>query len=109
MTALGDGFLNWNQSRRPSLDKAVKVLPHAVGTAIARCQPAGGEMDTELAIIKLSAVCEVGAGNQQVVIGYATLHVKHGGSIARKVQRTRIKNRAALAGQGPRGAARCRG
>ena len=62
------------------MDGAIKVLPHGIGMAVARQGLAGGEMDAELAVVELGAVAEVGAGDQQFVVGHAALHGKHGGA-----------------------------
>ena len=76
MSALEVGFIDRDKCRRLPLDEAIKVLPHGVGTA------AGWEVDAELAVIELGAVAEVGAGDEQLVIRNAALHVKHRWALA---------------------------
>jgi hypothetical protein len=58
------------------LDQAIKVIPDVVSP------PALRKVDPEFAIVKLRAVAKVCTCYQQLVIGNAALHMKHGGALA---------------------------
>ena len=51
-------------------------------------------MDAELAVVELGAVAEVGAGDQQLLIGHTALHVKHAGARACQIEGARIEEAA---------------
>jgi hypothetical protein len=71
-----DGLVNWRERSRLFLDQAIKVVPDVVSP------PALRKVDSEFTVVELCAVAEVGAGDQQLVIGNAALHMKNGGSLA---------------------------
>jgi len=54
-------------------------------------------VDAELAVVELGAVAEVGAGDQQLLIGHTALHVKHAGTHACQIEGAGIE-KAARAG-----------